>query len=188
MRAHKNLNTYQSIRDALHEPGCPFCCLLKEHQSACLQDHSAREIRSICNYHAWGLAAVQDAPTAAQVFIRLIDGMHPVLPKVPCDVCTAVAVEEGLRIREFVSCVSQLDVSSWLKGSEAVICLPHGTKLRRQLPLVWTSRLEAIMESHRKHLASELRQLCAEPHPDRTGWGALGRAAEFLVSQRGLHS
>jgi hypothetical protein len=27
-----------------------------------------------------------------------------------------------------------------------------------------------------------------EQEPDRAGWGALGRAAEFLVSQRELHS
>jgi hypothetical protein len=42
------------------------------------------------------------------------------------------------------------------------------------------------MENCRRKLKEELDQLRNEPGMDRNGWGALGRAAEFLVSQRGL--
>jgi predicted NUDIX family NTP pyrophosphohydrolase len=68
------------------------------------------------------------------------------------------------------------------------LCIPHGLKLRRQVPPVLAARVDAIVENYRLQLAVELQHLRDEPESDRTGWGALGRAAEFLVSQRGLHS
>ena len=37
-----------------------------------------------------------------------------------------------------------------------------------------------------RQLKEQLNQLRNEPDMDRNGWGVLGRAAEFLVSQRGL--
>jgi predicted dithiol-disulfide oxidoreductase (DUF899 family) len=94
VRTHRQLVVYQSILQVLHESGCPLCSFLKEYQAARLQKRSESETHRRCNFHAWGLAAVQDAPAAAQAFI--------------------------------------------------------------------------------------------EPGTDRSGWGALGRVAEFLVSQRGL--
>jgi hypothetical protein len=45
-----------------------------------------------------------------------------------------------------------------------------------------------MVENYRKQLKEELDQLRKEPSQDRSGWGALGRAAEFLVSQRGLRA
>jgi hypothetical protein len=42
------------------------------------------------------------------------------------------------------------------------------------------------VQNCREQLKEELDQLRHEPGTDRRGWGALGRVAEFLVSQRGL--
>jgi hypothetical protein len=69
-----------------------------------------------------------------------------------------------------------------------VLCIPHGAKLRKQVQPVLAARIDAIIENCRQQLAQELQHLRDEAEPDRTGWGAIGRAAEFLVSQRGLHS
>jgi hypothetical protein len=52
---------------------------------------------------------------------------------------------------------------------------------------VLAARIDTIIENYRQQLAQELKHLSADPESDRAGWGALGRAAEFLVSQRGLH-
>ena len=186
MRTHRQLVLYQSILQVLQESGCPFCRFLKEYQTARLQNHQQESIHHLCNFHAWGLAAVQDAPAAAQVFIKLVDGPD-LISNAECDICTAVLAEEDLRIREFVSCLSRTDVSDWLRGS-AVLCVPHGEKLHRQVPPVLAARVNAIIENSRRQLAQDRQQLRVEPEPDRAGWGALGRAAEFLVSQRGLHS
>jgi hypothetical protein len=188
MRTHKQLVLYQSILQVLQEPGCPFCRFLKEYQAARLQNHSKEDLHRLCNFHAWGLAAVQNAPAAAQVFIKLVDE-PPSLSQAEseCDVCREILVEEDLRLREFVSCITRTVVSDWLRGS-AVLCIPHGTRLRRQVQPVVAARIDTIIENCRQQLAQELQHLRDEPEPDRTGWGAIGRAAEFLVSQRGLHS
>jgi hypothetical protein len=188
MRTHKQLVVYQSILQVLQEQGCPFCRFLKEFQAARLQNHSKDDLHRLCNFHAWGLAAVQDAPAAAQVFIKLVTE-SPSLAEADsaCNVCREVLFEEDLRIREFVSCISRPDVSQWLRGS-AVFCIPHGTKLRTQVQPVVAARVDAIIENCRQQLAQELQHLRNEPEQDRAGWGAIGRAAEFLVSQRGLHS
>ena len=186
MRTHRQLVLYQSIMQVLQESGCPFCRFLKEYQTARLQNHPKESIHRLCNFHTWGLAAVQDAPAAAQVFIKLVN--EPVsLSKAECDICREVLAEEDLRIHEFLSCLSRADVSHWLRSS-AVLCIPHGEKLQRQVSPVLASRVDAIIENYRLQLAQDLQQLRDEPESERPGWGALGRAAEFLVSQRGLHS
>ncbi|MFZ0745635.1 MAG: hypothetical protein WAM85_14585 [Terracidiphilus sp.] len=188
MRTHRQLVVYQSILQALHEPGCPFCGFLKEFQAGRLQNRLDVETRRLCNFHAWGLAAVQDAPPAAQAFIRILNEPEASANGTQvCDVCYEVGAEEELRLREFVSCIHRTDVAHWLR-MDAVLCVPHGTKLRRQVSPVLAPRIDAIMQNCRQRLREELDQLRKEPGLDRSGWGALGRAAEFLVSQRGLRA
>jgi predicted NUDIX family NTP pyrophosphohydrolase len=53
---------------------------------------------------------------------------------------------------------------------------------------VVAARIDTIIENCRRQLTQELQNLRDTPEADRLGWGSLGRAAEFLVSQRGLHS
>jgi hypothetical protein len=188
MRTQKQLVIYQSILQVLQEPGCPFCRFLKEFQVARLQNRLEQDTLYLCNFHTWGLAAVQNALTAAQVFIKLVD--EPALISngdASCDICKDVLAEEDRRIREFVGCIHLTDVSDWLRSS-AVLCIPHGIKLRRQVQPVFAARIDAIIENCRRQLKVDLQNLFDKPEADRPGWGALGRAAEFLVSQRGLHS
>ena len=183
----KQLVLYQSILEVLNESGCPFCRFLKEFQAARLQLHSDQNIHHLCNFHTWGLAAVQNALTSAQVFIRLVDEPTPILNEDGCDICKEISAEEDRRIREFVGCIHRRDVAGWLRGAP-VLCIPHGTKLRQQVQPVDAAHIDAIIENCRRQLTQELQNLRDTPEADRTGWGSLGRAAEFLVSQRGLHS
>lgn len=186
VRTHRQLVTYQSILQVLHESGCPVCRFLKEFQTSRLQNRSEAETHRLCNFHAWGLAAVQDAPIAAQAFIGILNE-----PDVnangaqACNVCDEVRAEEDLRIRELATCLHRPDVADWLR-TKAFLCIPHATKLRREVPPVLASRIDAIVQNCRQQLKLELDQLRDEPSSDRSGWGSLGRAAEFLVSQRGL--
>ena len=185
MRTHRQLVVYQSILQVLHEPGCPFCKFLKEYQASRLQKRSDVETRRLCNFHAWGLAAVQDAPEAARAFICILNEADSDTNRThECDVCNEVRAEEDLRIRELATCLHRSDVADWLR-TEAVLCIPHATKLRRQLPPILASRVDAIVQKYRQQLKEELDQLQHDPGLERR-WGAVGRAAEFLVSQRGL--
>jgi hypothetical protein len=188
MRTQKQLVFYQSILEVLQESGCPFCRFLKEYQAARLQHHLEQNIHHLSNFHTWGLAAVQNALTAAQVFINLVDEPAPISNEnAACDICREVSAEEDRRIREFVACIHRTDVSDWLRTS-AVFCIPHGIKLRCPVQPVVAARIDAIIENCRRQLTDELQSLRDKPEADRPGWGSLGRAAEFLVSQRGLHS
>jgi hypothetical protein len=187
MRTQKQLVFYQSILEALSEPGCPFCRFLKDYQAATLQKHSDQKFQHLCNFHTWALAAVQNALTAAEAFMDLIEAAAVVANnEIPCAICHEVSAEEDRRIREFVSCIHRTDVSDWLRR-DAVLCIPHGAKLRRQVQPVLGARVDTIIENYRSQLMQELDTLRNTPEADRPGWGSLGRAAEFLVSQRGLH-
>ena len=189
MRAHRLLVPHQSLEDVLHEPGCSLCRFLKDFQALHLQEDSVSEIRHLCNFHTWGLAAVQDAPTAADVFIRLLVNQAVPSPKEKptCDVCLKVEAEEDLRIRELVTLLGKPQVQHWLR-TEAVFCIPHATKLRQKVSLILAPRIDTIIANYREQLNDELLQLRQDPGPGRSGWGALGRAAEFLAAQRGLRA
>src|ERR1700691_4724502 len=91
MRTQKQLVFYESILDVLREPGCPFCRFLKEYQAARLQNRPEKDTHRLCNFHTWGLAAVQNALTAAQVFIKLVDSPVPTSNEVTtCDICNEI--------------------------------------------------------------------------------------------------
>ncbi len=188
MRAHRQIVLPESIEELLHEPGCPFCRFLKDFQAIHLQGDTADEIHRLCNFHAWGVAAVQDAQAAADVFFGLVNENDSLTNQQPdCDVCLKVVEEENRRIRELVALLGKPDIVRWLR-MEAVFCIPHATKLRQKVPLTLTARIDMIIRSYREQLKEELTKLRNDPSPDRSGWGALGRAAEFLVSQRGLRA
>ena len=188
MRAHRQIVLHQSIEELLHEPGCPFCRFLKDFQAIHLQGDSAKDIRRLCNFHAWGVAAVQDAQAAAEIFLTLVNENGSMADQgTDCDVCRKVIDEEDRRIRELVTLLGKPEIVRWLR-MEAIFCIPHAIKLRQKAPLMLTARIDMIIRDYREQLKDDLIQLRNEPSPDRSGWGALGRAAEFLVSQRGLRA
>src|ERR1700735_4231009 len=104
MSKHSQLVCYHSILPVLHQPGCPFCRLLKDFQADRLQKHAQGEMHHLCNFHIWGLAAVKDAPDAAKIFLDLVNEAAPSSAgAASCDICPEVAPEEDLRVREFLS-------------------------------------------------------------------------------------
>ena len=185
MRTNKILN-YDSILQVLGESGCPFCRFMKNFQSALMQDPHEKEIHRLCNFHTWGLAATQRAISAAQLFLNLMSSEEVASAPKPCDICVLMGIEEDRRIREFVGCFNHRLVAQWMRA-QAVLCLVHGTKLKEAAPPVMASAIGAILDRYRSRLVAELASLRDEYHPDNSQWGVLGHAAEFLVSQRGLH-
>jgi hypothetical protein len=188
MRKHTQLALCQSILPVLREPGCPFCRLLKDFQADRLQKHGASELQHLCNFHLWGLAAAQDAPDAARILLKLVNVAAPLSNGAfACDVCNEIAGEEELRLREFLSCLQRSEVTQWLR-TNGNVCIPHGLRLRPGLPLAMAPGIDTMMESYRQHLSGDLEDVRDEwlRESNRTGWGAVGRAAEFLVAQRDL--
>lgn len=186
MRTNKVLN-YESILQVLDESGCPFCRFMKNFQAALLQDQTVQDIHHLCNFHTWGLAASLQAAFAANLFLHLIERQLDYPPGSPCDICVLLQLEEDRRIREFIGCVHQKLVEQWMR-SRAVFCMIHAAKLKNSAPPVFASTIRSIVEKYREHLLKELTCLRDEYQPDTARWGVLGHAAEFMVSQRGLHT
>jgi hypothetical protein len=94
MRTQRQIVIYPSILEVLLEQGCPFCRFLKEYQTAHLQLHTEQHIHHLCSFHTWGLAAVQNGLTAAQVF------MYPVVEPIPFPAMLAPVTLAGRCLRE----------------------------------------------------------------------------------------
>jgi hypothetical protein len=104
VRTHRQLVMCHPILQTLNETGCPFCRFPKEFQASRLQNRPDNELHRLYNFHAWGLAAVRNAPVAAQAFIELVKDATPETKgALDCDICKEVEAEEEMRIREFVS-------------------------------------------------------------------------------------
>jgi hypothetical protein len=186
MRTNKILN-YESILQVLDETGCPFCRFLKNFQASLLQDPKEKDIHRLCNFHTWGLAASQRAATAADLFLHLLDRYFHTPPTSSCDICVLLQLEEDRRIREFIGCANHKLVSQWIR-TPAALCFVHGTKLKDSASPLFASTINSIMENYRQRLIEEITSLRDEYQPNAARWGVLGHAAEFLVSQRGLHT
>jgi hypothetical protein len=184
MRSHKVLN-YESILQVLGETGCPFCRFMKNFQMVLLQDAKG-EVHHLCNFHTWGLAATQQAVSAAEHFTTLLREQSGVVPGSFCTICTLLQ-EEDLRIREFIGYSEHKLVAQSLR-SHAVLCMVHWAKLKHGAPPILVSAINSIMERCRRQFAEDVTRLHSEYLPDAERWGVLGRVAEFMVSQRGLHT
>jgi hypothetical protein len=119
VRTHRQPVFHQSILRVLREPRCTLCRFLKEYQAARLEKRSESESHFLCNFHAWGLSAVQDAPAAAQAFIGILNERElNANGTQACDVCSEVMAEEDLRIRELATCLHR-PALTWQAQCEA---------------------------------------------------------------------
>jgi hypothetical protein len=186
MKINKVLH-YESILQVLDESGCPLYRYIKNFQTSLLQDQNVKNIHHLCNFHTWGLAASQRAALAAGLFLNPLAIQPDAVPTSACDICVLLQLEEDRSIREFIGCVRHRLVVQWMR-SHAVLCMIHGTKLRKYASPIFASTIHTVVENYREHLIEELIHLRDEYQPETARWGALGHAAEFLVSQRGLHT
>ena len=184
MRAHE-VKRYDSVLQTLSEPGCPICAFLKNVQARLIQEGNVAEFLQLCNAHAWAIAAVRQTETAAQIFLALIStrsayGNHE------CSICLRLKQEEILRMQELLTALNRRPVVEWVK-KHGVLCLPHGLKLRAEASIADRRLIDNLLEKRASELEAALRQLLTGASSgDSHHAGLLGRAAEFLVSQRGI--
>jgi hypothetical protein len=186
MRANKIVR-YESILQVLAETGCPFCRFMKNFQAALLQDPRQEDIHHLCSFHTWGLAATQRAASAAGVFLNLLARQHEADTASLCDGCVLLQLEEDRRVREFIGCAATQAGRAMAEVRSGSL---HGPWRKAETGGASGSGLR----HHRRHgevskqLVDELTHLRDEYQPDTAKWGVLGHAADFLVSQRGLHA
>lgn len=177
----------RSVGQALVRGACPICGVLKEFQSALAETVQVRADLHLCNFHMWLLARSAPASGAAAVYLKQLE--DPSVSKggaSDCDFCQRILEEEKLQLQDLVNQMKRAMFVQWMK-SQGSLCLNHSRKLQNYAPLKMRALIVEIVERTRAELRQELGDFLEHTKQgDHSGGGILGRAAEFLVSQRGL--
>lgn len=176
-----------SLGQALVKGACPVCGVLKEFQSALAEKVQVQADLHLCNFHTWLLARLAPAKGVAAVYLKLLEQPSAVKVEVSgCDFCQRILEQEKLQLRELVKQMQRAIFAQWMT-TQGSLCLNHSHKLLDHAPLKMRRLIDEIVERSRDELKHELGDFLEHTKQgDHTGGGILGRAAEFLVSQRGL--
>lgn len=85
--------------------------------------------------------------------------------------------------------VTQMERSSFREWMlpQGCFCRKHGEQISTLAPPHLRAAIASILERYSRELGEELEDYLKHlEHRDRSGGGVLGRAAEFLVAQRGI--
>jgi hypothetical protein len=143
----------------------------------------------VCNYHAWAIAASAPASSVAAVFLSMLRGANSEKGQkehIDCDLCWAIREHEMARLHEFAHEMQRRKFAEWLERF-GTLCRFHGAVLRRKLPEEHAQIVAKVTENNQHQLEELLETFAAQAQSGgHAGGGILGRAAEFLVAQRGL--
>jgi hypothetical protein len=176
-----------NVGQALVRGACPVCGVLKEFQSALAEKIHGCDDLSLCNFHTWLLARAAPAKGAAAFYLKLLGDSSAVkVGASDCNFCQKILAQEKLQLRDLVKQMQRAIFVQWMK-SQGSLCLSHALNLQDHAPLKMRRLIDEIVERTRTELKQEIGDFLEHAKQgDHTGGGILGRAAEFLVSQRGL--
>jgi hypothetical protein len=168
---------------------CPVCAAVRHFQTSLLVNLRADEGACLCNLHTWSLANSAPAVVAASAFLHVLKSREWIAhfpSPASCSACKKIHEEEAARIEEVSTQLKGSTFGVWLK-QHAVFCVRHSSAMKQ----VVADTLRKAIEENAIRTASDLEKELEEflQHArggDHAGGGVLGRAAEFLVSQRGI--
>jgi hypothetical protein len=183
-----------NISQALTKGVCPICGILKDFQWILVETTRPQSDLRVCNFHGWALARSRakisrstPGESVTNVFLEMLK--PPLVGKVnssECTLCHRALEEEVTRLRELAQKLQGNMFAQWMK-SQGTVCLEHSRKLKEFVPLRLRTLVDEIVERNRAELQQELESFLEQlKHGIHEGGGLLGRAAEFLVGQRGL--
>jgi len=176
-----------TVSQALARGACPICGVLKEFQSALADKIQMAGNLRLCNFHTWLLARVAPAEGVVAFYLKMLDrSSRTKVGPSECDFCRRTLEEEKARLHELVQHMQRALFLESMK-SQVSLCLDHAHKLEQCAPLKLRPVISEIVERTRSELKQELGAFLEQAvRGNHAGGGILGRAAEFLVSQRGL--
>jgi hypothetical protein len=169
---------------------CPVCCAVKHFHESLPGRLRTEAQPQLCNFHAWLLAKSAQAEVAASLFLNALSAKEGITTSAllsACSGCAKIHEEEMERLREVTRELERNSLTGkWLK-EHARFCLRHMLKLKKQVPASLRNTLDEMSARGVAELESELRAFLQQARlGDHSGGGVLGRAAEFLVGQRGI--
>jgi hypothetical protein len=169
--------------------GCPVCAAVKHFQDSLSGHLRAEGGTQLCNFHAWLLAKSAPAEVAASLFLdalRAGESDKSTAPPSSCIACNKVHEEESTRLKEVARELERPAMAEWLE-QHATFCLRHIHELKNRAPASSQKRIEKLRIKNKLEIEAELKGFLEHARKgDHTGGGVLGRAAEFLVAQRGI--
>jgi len=170
---------------------CPICAALREFQNYFAKNLRASECVCFCNLHAWVIANSAPAASVATAFLQSMRNPQWV-PSMPspsdCDFCKRMEIEKQTRMTEIIE---ELDRPAWRDWwhEHGMLCFRHGHELIHKMPQELRHTVEETLSRKARELEQELQEFLQHAKTgDHTGGGVLGRAAEYLVAQRGIES
>ena len=169
---------------------CPVCGAVKHFHESLPGRLRAEAGPQLCNFHAWLLAKSAQAEVAASFFLNALKARERIATSASpssCIGCGKVHEEEVERLKEVTRELERNSLTGmWLK-EHARFCLRHMLGLKKQVPASLRGALDEMSSRGAAELELELREFLQQARQgDRAGGGVLGRAAEFLVGQRGI--
>jgi len=182
--------TGNTVLLALAKGVCPICSLVRAFQNEVIEQLQLNDASAVCNYHAWAIAASAPASSVAEVFLSMLrgpSGEQRGKDHINCDLCWAIRAHEMVRLREFAHEMQRRKFAEWFERY-GTLCLFHGVTMRPMLPEEHAQIIAKVAENNQHQLEELLASFAAKAQSGggHAGGGILGRAAEFLVAQRGL--
>jgi hypothetical protein len=173
---------------------CPICATLKDFQWTLAEATRPESNLRLCNYLGWAVARSRGklsrstpGESVTSVFLGMLKGsLVGKVASEECTLCHRVLEQEVTRLRELAQKLQSAMFAQWMKG-QGTLCLEHARKIKEFVPLRSRTAINEIIERNRAELEQELESFLEQlRHGIHEGGGVLGRAAEFLVGQRGL--
>jgi hypothetical protein len=170
---------------------CSICVALREFQNDLVKHLSSNDCVFFCNTHAWVVANSAPAESVATIFLKAIANpeWRPAA-SVPneCDVCRKMYEEKELRLDEISEQLRDPKLRSWLHDF-GTLCSRHGREVMAKLPQDLQGSIRELITRNSGEIVEMLGDFLQQVKKgSHAGGGVLGRAAEFLVAQRGIES
>jgi hypothetical protein len=177
----------EDISQVLAKGGCAICAFLRNEQSALLRGGlRPDEITGICNFHAWALAAAVDIENTARTFLALLRRGNE-RDTNSCTFCSRLLEHEVVQLKDLIAQMNRGLVAAWMR-QQGTLCQMHADHLRQLAPLKLHKMIDEIVGRTAQELETQLEDVLRRCAGGKgSGGGVLGRAAEFLVSQRGIN-
>jgi hypothetical protein len=178
-----------SLSEATARGVCPVCTVLRHRQTRLVEETGIPCAKHLCNHHAWSLAKAGPGAIAADLLLQTLrtrrsEGTKAL--RMPCDFCANLMQEETDKLDELATKMRTPAFLEWMR-LHGTLCLHHAEKIVAQLSpeggKVIAELVSRTWEELEQGLANYGQHASQGEH---AGGGVLGRAAEFLVCQRGI--
>jgi hypothetical protein len=168
---------------------CALCAALKDFQNDLLKHLTPSECHHFCNGHGWMVANSTPAVSAAVIFLGAITNPDwgPAFPIVEeCDICRRMYDEKERRLIEIADHFCSPKGHLWFHDN-GMLCLRHGRELIAKVPETLREDVHELLARNGGEIVSLLEDYLERVKDGaHAGGGVLGRAAEFLIAQRGI--